>query len=740
MADWIRRRPGWALFSRSAHLRLINNVPPMSWVMTNSRKTRNGQTKGRRKKGGQTKGRRPTNRARHPAAAGSGASSGAPRKAGTRAVRKRPAASRGAARRGRSPSTRNRRGARARRPLARIAVYAGHAAASLMIMAVLALGGAYLVIRDLPTTEELTVQAGSPSFIASDGAPILQEGRYVGAEVALADLPPHVVQAALAIEDRNFYHHVGVNPLSIVRALVVNLREGDIRQGGSTITQQLAKNLFLSRDRTIIRKLQEAFLAIRLERRFTKDELLALYLNRAYFGGGAYGIAAAADRYFDKAPTELSVGEAAILAGLLQAPTRYAPNAHPEIAGERAREVLVAMVDAGFLDYFAAEEIASRPIRLRRDPLFAAPYFLDAARRETRDLFGDDRQMPVDAIVRTTLSASAQKALVDGVDAGISLARLPGDVEVAAVLIDGAGAVRAMIGGRDYAASQFNRAVDARRQPGSAFKPFVFLAALEAGASPYDVVSDTPVGVAGWRPSNYGDKFHGDVSLTEALAVSANAATIRVQETIGRPVVRAAARRMGVSSPLSDGPALALGVDVMTPLELAAAYAPFANGGYRVKPYFVERIADPLGRTVERREASYYDRAAEPWAIERMKGMLRAVVTEGTGRAAAIPGVDVGGKTGTSQESRDAWFVGYARGYVLAVWTGRDDNTPMQDITGGGAAAVLWREAMGRVLASDVEPAAAVTPALMSARIVPINEGGPSVAPVAPRRKRSAPR
>ncbi|MGF1545651.1 MAG: transglycosylase domain-containing protein [Parvularculaceae bacterium] len=557
----------------------------------------------------------------------------------------------------------------------------------------------------LPSTDEIWRVDRAPQaiLVARDGSPLPTRGRSQGAPVRLAELPAHAPAAVLAIEDRNFHRHIGVNPVSMARALLVNLRHGEVRQGGSTITQQLAKNLFLSSDRSYARKIRELLLAFWLEAKFTKDEILTLYLNRVYFGAGAYGLSAASWRYFDKPATDLTLGEAAILAGLLKAPTRLAPTRDPESAGARGAQVIDAMEAAGFIDAAGAAAARAEGVRLRAAPANLAPHFVDAALVEAR------RRAPFIGRVRieTTLDPALQAALVDGARAGLAIAaRGPGfdpQAEVALVLIDGSGAVRGLVGGRDYARSQFNRATDARRQPGAAFKPFVYLAAIEAGMKPRSRVDDAPIAVGAWRPSNYGGRYLGETRLEDALAQSLNAATVRLQERVGRAAVRRAARRMGLESPLSPGAALALGVDVVTPLELAAAYAPLVNGGYRVRLRLVSRV---IVDDVEAFAAptSVEGLAAKPRDLARLDAMLARVVTDGTGRRADVPGARVAGKTGTTQDSRDAWFVGYAGGHALAVWIGRDDDAPMRDpvngraVVGGGAPAIVWREAMARVL------------------------------------------
>ncbi len=552
--------------------------------------------------------------------------------------------------------------------------------------------------RDLPDTNALWRDTGAPkiTLLAADGSPILIHGTSAGAPVRLSALPSHVPNAILAVEDRNFYHHFGVNPVSVIRALIVNAKKGEVRQGGSTITQQLAKNIFLTPDRTIKRKVQELLLAVWLEQKFTKHEILTLYLNRVYFGAGAYGVDAASYRYFGKPARQLSVGEAAVLAGLLKAPSRFAPTSNPEDAGRRGRLVIEQMVVAGFLSRAQADEVIANPVILSTPRFSAAPYFVDYALREAR------RRAPgldADLVVRTTFDPKIQSAAELGLMAGIASApdNLDG-IEVAAVIMGKEGAVRAMIGGRNYQKSQFNRAVQAQRQPGSAFKPFVYLAAINSGVSPDAYVMDAPLQIGKWTPDNYKSKFYGEITLREALARSLNSAAVRTQEAIGRNAVRKTARSMGWRGALNPGPSLALGVDAVSPLDLASAYAPFANGGLRIDVHVIDRIETTDGDLIYRRTGSIAGEAAPPQSIAAMNEMLRGVVEWGTGRAAAVPGYRAAGKTGTSQESRDAWFAGHAGGLITVVWAGRDDNSPMPGVTGGRSPAVIWREMMIRAL------------------------------------------
>ncbi|MEZ5894230.1 MAG: PBP1A family penicillin-binding protein [Parvularculaceae bacterium] len=551
---------------------------------------------------------------------------------------------------------------------------------------------------DLPDTAALWREGKAPrvTLLAADGSPILVNGVAQGAPVRLAHMPRYVPQAVLAVEDRNFYHHFGANPVSILRALIVNANEGEISQGGSTITQQLAKNVFLTSERTMKRKIQELLLAFWLERKFGKDEILTLYLNRVYFGAGAYGVDAASYRYFAKPAHDLTLGEAAVLAGLLKAPSRYAPTSNPEDAGKRGRLVLEQMVSARFITRAEADAAIRAPVLLAAPRFAAAPYFADQALREMHDLAGD---VDADLVVRTTFDPAVQAAAETGMIAGFALAG--GDmngVEAAAVIMDSTGAVRALIGGRDYEKSQFNRATQARRQPGSAFKPFVFLAAIERGADPGEVILDAPVSVGKWSPGNYEGKYYGEVSLREALARSLNSAAVRLQERIGRTAVRETARAMGWPRDLNLGPSLALGVDEVSPFELAGVYAPFANGGFRVAPHLIDRIETADGDLVWRRKSMLLGEAAPASAILAANDMMESVTQWGTGRAAAIPGYHVAGKTGTTQESRDAWFAGHAGGLVAVVWVGRDDNQPVKGVTGGRAPAIIWREMMARAL------------------------------------------
>ena len=574
-----------------------------------------------------------------------------------------------------------------------------------------AFGIAILIVwyaHDLPNTDKLwKADRGTlPTLIAADGSPLAVRGSHFGAPARLAELPPHLIQAVLAVEDRNFHTHVGVNPLSLLRALIVNTTEGNVRQGGSTITQQLAKNLFLNADRTLKRKVQELLLAFWLERRFTKEEILTLYLNRAYFGSGAYGIDAASFRYFGKPASDLSLNESALVAGLLKAPSKYNPNHNPTDAGLRARLVIESMVDAGFLNQKIAGNALREPIYLEPQANRLAPYFVDHVIAHTKDVADTHN---ANLIVESTIDPSVQRLAERGLSQALEAGILPSpdqngrQIETAIVIVDAYGAVRAMIGGRDYQHSQFNRVTQAKRQPGSAFKPFVFLTALEAGLAPWSIVYDGPITIGKWTPDNYKSKFYGEVSLAFALTKSLNTATIRLQEWVGRDHVRELAYAMGFESKLNPDAALALGTDAISPLELAQAYIPFITDGISLNVHSILSIKTAEGNVLFEQGNEARAIAASRSSIAEMNRMLIGVTEQGTGRNARVPGWQVAGKTGTTQDSRDAWFAGHAGGLICIVWTGYDDNQPMSDqhgraITGGRAPAQIWQKVMAEVL------------------------------------------
>jgi len=545
---------------------------------------------------------------------------------------------------------------------------------------------------DLPDIEHLEAAAGTraPTVTvqAADGTMLAHYGDLYGVAVQLRELPPHLPHAVLAVEDRRFYEHAGVDPVGLARAAWANISAGSVRSGGSTVTQQLAKNLFLSPERTVRRKVQEALLAFWLEQRFSKDQILTIYLNRVYFGQGAYGVDAAARRYFDKPARDVSVYEAAMLAGLLKAPSRYNPISNPEVAEGRARQVLQSMAEAGWLTPNEEKQAKSGRTAVRISGSGAqSRYFADWALERTRDYVGYEGG---DLVVVTTIDPRLQRLAEQAVRKQLEAAAPRKAGEAALVAMQPDGAVVAMVGGRNYAHSQFNRATQALRQPGSAFKLFVYLAAAEAGIRPGDPAVDAPITVEGWSPRNYGGDYRGAVSVREAAARSLNSVAVALSEQVGRRNVTAMARRLGITSEIGSDPALALGAYEVTLLELTAAYAVMANQGYGVWPYGVAEIRAGDGRVLYRRSGGGPGRVVEPAHVATMNDLLRAAISWGTGKAARLDR-PAAGKTGTSQDSRDAWFVGYTAELVTGVWFGNDDNSPMDRVAGGSFPARTWK-------------------------------------------------
>ena len=545
--------------------------------------------------------------------------------------------------------------------------------------------------RGLPDTSSLDAIQRVPSvtYLDRNGVLIAARGSEQTQSVDLDSLPDYVPAAFIAVEDRRFYHHPGFDPIGMVRAIVANMRAGRVVQGGSTLTQQLAKNLFLTPDQTMKRKIQEIMLAVWMELRFTKEEILTLYLNRVYFGAGAYGIEAAAQRYFDKSARELTIGEAALLAGLLKAPSRYSPLSETERAAGRADVVLNEMEEAGVITAEQREAAVLEPVRVSRTLATQhAQYFADWLDREVRGLIGENSE---DLIVETTLDLTLQAQAERAVQAILERDGERGVEQAALVAMDGEGRIRAMIGGGSYTDSQFNRAVDARRQAGSSFKPFVYLAAMEAGYTPDTPVEDQPLTIGNWSPRNYDGTFRGRMTMQQAVASSINTVAAYVADRVGRDRVASAARRLGITSPVNLQPAMALGAVEVSPLEMAQAYAAFSNGGRRARAHGITRIRTRDGRVLYQRTEGGAQQVINNPPLYYMNQMLRSVITGGTATAAAIEGYDLAGKTGTTSDYKDAWFVGYTGGFVTAVWVGRDDNTPMRRVTGGGAPAASWR-------------------------------------------------
>jgi penicillin-binding protein 1A len=553
---------------------------------------------------------------------------------------------------------------------------------------------------EMPDTTKIWRQDRGPGTIvlAGDGSELARRGGFTGKPVGYHEFPEHFLNAVVATEDRRFFSHFGLDVVGLGRAIWRNLLARRVVEGGSTITQQLAKNLYLSSERTLNRKIQEMFLAIWLESRLTKKEILTIYLNRVYFGAGAYGVSSASRLYFDKPVNKLNLAEAAMIAGLLKAPTRLAPTGNPKGAEKRASVVLSNMVAAGYLAPSTADKARARPAKVvsPRDA-GAARHFVDwVLERLPEGLRSTDR----DLVVTTTLEPKVQRAAEAAIAAALENNAGKRVGEAALVALGADGRVRAMVGGRDYRANRYNRATQARRQPGSAFKPVVYVAALESRMRPDSTLDDSRVTIDGWSPVNFNGRYNGLMSMSEAFSRSVNPAVVRLQERIGRSRVVDVGRRLGITSQLKPIPSLALGSMEVGVLELTSAYLPFVNQGVAARPFGIAEVRTLDGRRLYRHAAPKKDRAIHRQVAGDMKRMLRRAVASGTGRNAAIAGAKIGGKTGTSQDSRDAWFVGFADETVAGIWFGNDDGSPMLGVTGGGLAARTWRNFMAPTLRS----------------------------------------
>lgn len=570
---------------------------------------------------------------------------------------------------------------------------------------------------ELPEIIRKTDLKRHPAVImeARDGTVFARYGDFHGDTLTVKDVPPQLIQAFLAIEDRRFYQHGGIDLWGVLRASASNLLARHMVQGGSTITQQLAKNLFLGPQRTLRRKIQEALLALWLEHKYTKDEILAAYLNRIYLGSGAFGVDAAARLYFNKSARAVTLREACILAGLPRAPSRYSPLNDPGAAEARARVVMQAMVDAGYLlPNQKAESVTAVPLPTEK-PGGAGEghYFADWIMEQLGDLIAEQDE---DVVIRTTLDLSMQREAERQVAAILAAHGEADRVKQAALVSIGrAGAVRALVGGRDYTASSFDRATQAHRQPGSAFKPIVYLAALEKGFSPSSPILDAPINIDGWRPENYSNQYKGEVSLEDALAYSLNTATIRLARETGLGSIRALAKNLGITTPLRRDLSLALGTSEVSLIDMTSVYAVFAQHGRAVLPYGIENIRAKNGKSLYTRTDAAMPRIASESSVDALDGMLQAVVRYGTGKKAAPDGTlsskTVAGKTGTTQDYRDAWFVGYTGGdkggMTTGVWLGNDDNSEMRNVTGGSLPAQLWHDYMLATASHNAEAAPA---------------------------------
>ena len=582
-------------------------------------------------------------------------------------------------------------------------VYAGLV---LCLWGVIAVGGvvAYYASQ-LPPIDQLTVPKRPPNIaiMASDGSLLANRGETGGRTVTLKELPPYLPKAFVAIEDRRFYDHFGIDPVGIARAVYRNLAHKGGLQGGSTLTQQLAKNLFLTQERTASRKIQEAILALWLERNYSKDQILELYLNRVYFGAGAYGVEAAAQRYYGKSARSISLSEAAVLAGLVQSPSRLAPNRNPDRAQARAELVIAAMNELGFITPGMTKTALGAPAEpVRPNGAGSANYAADYVMDVLDDFVGNiESDIVVSTTIEPSLQAAAERVLVDELN---SKGQKFNVSQGAFVAMRPDGAVKALVGGRNYETSQFNRATAARRQPGSSFKPFVYLTAVERGYTPDMVLEDGPVNFGGWAPKNYDRKYRGPITMRDALALSLNTVAVKLNMQVGPKNVVQTAQRLGISSPLQANGSLALGTSEVTPLELVSAYAAFANGGIGVVPYVITQVKTTDGKLVYKRPNSGgLGRVIDPSVVAMMNEMMHNTFVIGTAQKAQIPGWSLAGKTGTTDDYKDAWFVGFSGSLVAGVWLGNDDGALTKRVTGGNLPTEVWHNFM-KVALKDQQP------------------------------------
>ena len=549
--------------------------------------------------------------------------------------------------------------------------------------------------HDLPSIDTALSEFRKPviTLLAANGKKIAKIGEVRGTIVQYKDLPVYLPQAIIATEDRRYFDHLGIDLVGIARAAIANIRAGRIIQGGSTLTQQAAKNLFLSPERTLKRKVQEILLALWLERNFTKHQIFTIYLNRVYLGAGTYGVEAASKKYFGKSATSINLYQSALIAGLLKAPSRLNPLINLKGATKRAQQVLTNMVSAGYLKegrVLTAKNPRFDLVRADESKRYGQ-YFIDWVVERLPSYVGPSAG---DITVKTTLDTHIQiiaEKKLEGI-----LARYGESLKVsegAFLVLAPNGAIRALVGGRSYAKSQFNRATQARRQPGSAFKPFVYLAGLEVGLSPDKILSDKPLKYGKWEPKNYNEKYFGTLTLSEALAVSSNSIAVQVAERAGVNKTISVARRLGVSSPMRADLSIALGSSEVTLLDLTTCYVPFANGGKGVWAHGIKEINDSEGNLLYRRRGSGVGQVVAEKHVRQMNKMLSGVITRGTGKKARI-NRPAAGKTGTSQEFRDAWFVGYTGNLIAGVWLGNDNRSPMKRVSGGSLPAGLWKSVM----------------------------------------------
>lgn len=552
----------------------------------------------------------------------------------------------------------------------------------------------------LPSISELNQFKKKSSIVitSEDGEIITSYGDVYGRYVPFEEIPKSLIDALIATEDRNFYYHPGIDPLGLLRASVANFRAGRVVQGGSTITQQVAKNVFLTPERSMGRKLREMLLAFKLEWSFTKNEILTIYLNRVYLGAGNYGIDAASRRYFGKPASEMTLGESAIIAGLLKAPSRFAPTSNPALSQKRAEQVIFNMADAGFISKekaLKAKNDLPKAFASRNNIAPSNLYFGDYVLDQLPEVVGNVEE---DIVVTTTLKPEWQvagEAAIkevmdkDGDKLGASQASL--------VSMTPDGAIRVMIGGRNYGQSQFNRAAQSLRQPGSSFKLFVYLAGLEAGITPDTMVNDQPITIGKWSPNNYSGEYLGEIPLRKAVAMSINTVAIQVSERAGRWNVINMAKRLGITSHMEPVASLALGTTEVTLVEMVGAYAHLAADGLAVKPYAIKEVKTKKGKVIYTHPEASRATVLRADIVGQMNDLLSGVISYGTGTRANI-GRPAAGKTGTTSDYRDAWFMGYTPDLVTGVWVGNDDNKAMKKVTGGTLPAPIWAAFMKQAL------------------------------------------
>ena len=564
---------------------------------------------------------------------------------------------------------------------------------------VLALATGYYYVQ-LPAPEKLFDgrDGGSVTMLDRDGNVFAWRGEQYGGELKIAEVSPHVIHAVVAAEDKRYYGHFGIDPIGIARAMVANIRAGRLVQGGSTLTQQVAKNVYLTAERSLERKLKEAPMALALELKYTKAQILSIYINRVYLGAGTYGFEAASQRYFGKSARVLNPAEAAMLAGLLRAPTRYAPTNGLDRAQGRASVIIRLMEEQGYLTDLQVVQALAEPAKLSTAAAArAGGYFADWVMETAPAFLAKDTTE--DVTIATTFDPLLQRAVEDALASVFETKVKTGSAAQAAVVVMAAdGAVRAMVGGHDSGVGLFNRATHAKRQTGSAFKPIVYAAALEAGMSPLDIIIDEPLRIGDWTPQNYNHQYLGAVTLTEALTKSINTVAVRVSERAGQDRVRSLAAAMGITTPLAPGPAIALGTSEATLVDMTGAYATIANRGRTANPRGIREIRLRGDDIALVREAG--TPGAQALSMRNaglLTYMMREVVEIGTGRRARLADRDAAGKTGTTQAARDAWFIGFTADYVVGVWMGNDNNAPLTGVVGGGLPAEIWRETMQRI-------------------------------------------